>query len=308
MDDSNQQVQIRTKDGKAHTGILMNDRLGFQTNYSEKHSIPTNRITSVVVSPVTLDGRADLSHRWQTAPDDFFQDKFFGNGSAPEMVALIAGKYLRGDATGDTDERPPVSVSLGAFAIGIFEVTFAEYDRFCTDIRKDCPDDEGWGRGRRPVVNVSWNDAVAYTQWLSRKTRKNFRLPTDAEWEYASRAGSLTTYWWGDDAGLANANCEGCGSPWDGDKSALVGRFPANAFGLHDTAGNVFEWAADCWHDSFAEAPSNGAAIEKPDCGKRVIRGGAWSFPAKEIRSANRWRDFPTRRSDDTGFRVARDL
>jgi len=87
-----------------------------------------------------------------------------------------------------------------------------------------------------------------------------------------------------------------------------VGRFEPNPFGLHDTAGNVFEWVADCWHDKFSEAPNDGSALDKPSCGKRVIRGGAWSFPAHEIRSANRWRDFPSRRSDDTGFRVARDL
>ena len=107
---------------------------------------------------------------------------------------------------------------------------------------------------------------------------------------------------------MARANCEGCGSLWDGEKTAPVGRFSANAFGLHDTAGNVFEWVADCYHNTFEHAPANGAALDKPGCGKRVIRGGAWSFPPKEIRSANRWRDFPARRSDDTGFRVVREI
>ncbi len=195
------------------------------------------------------------------------------------------------------------------FAMGLYEVTFEEYDRFCSATGCDRPDDGEWGRGRHPVINVSWEEAVAYTKWLSEKTGHTYRLPTDAEWEYAAKGGTTTKFWWGDDVGVAKANCAQCGSIWDAEKTARVGKFPPNPYGLHDTAGNVFEWTADCYHSSFAEAPADGSPLEKePGCGKRVIRGGAWSFPPKEIRSTNRWRDFPTRRSDDTGFRVVREI
>ncbi len=307
-DENKQQVQVRLDNGQALIGTLLTDQFRFQTRYSQMAPVSASKIASVVFSPAIVDGKIDFYHRWNKPPENLLQDRMVDGDMAPEMVILNAGTFSRGDASGDTDEQPPTTISLSAFAIGVFEITFAEYDKFCIDIRKDCPDDEGWGRGRRPVVNVSWNDALAYTQWLSGKTRKAFRLPTDAEWEYASRAGSQTIYWWGDQPGLANANCEGCNSPWDGSKSAVVGKFPANPFGLHDSAGNVFEWVSDCWHDSYADAPADGSALEKTDCGKRVIRSGAWSFPEKEARSANRWRDFPSRRSDDTGFRIARDL
>ena len=228
----------------------------------------------------------------------------------PDLIALRGGAYVKGDSqgNGDVDEKPLITNKPKAFAIAIYETTFEEYDRFCDDTRRNKPDDSDWGRGQRPVINVSWEDAVAYTKWLSRKTRQNYRLPSDSEWEYAARAGSKTRYWWGNEVDKAKANCEGCGSLWDGEKTAYVGKFLPNNFGLHDTAGNVFEWVADCLQSSFAEAPIDGAPMDKPGCGKRIIRGGAWSFPAKEIRSANRWRDFPSRKSDDTGFRVVREL
>jgi len=235
-------------------------------------------------------------------------DKFRRGGEGPELVVLRGGRYLRGDPEGDNDERPPTPIRLEPFAIGLYEVTFEEYDRYCEITGCEKPDDQGWGRGLRPVINVSWEDAKAYTRWLSEQTGHVYRLPTDAEWEYAARAGTVSRFWWGDELEPGRANCEGCASVWDGEKTATVGRFPPNPFGLHDMAGNVWEWVEDCYHDSFAHAPNDGSAIDKPGCGKRVIRGGAWSFPEQEMRSANRWRDFPSRRSDDTGFRVVREL
>ncbi len=307
-DGNNNLVQIRSNKGQASTGNLLTKRIKIKTNYSTSLDIKTSSITSLLFTPNKHKGMTDFSHRWHTTPPILIQDTIIGGELAPEMILLSHGNYIRGDVNGDTDERLPVSVNIPSFAIGVFEVTFDQYDQYCIETQKECPDDEGWGRGNRPVVNVSWQDATAYTAWLSKKTGKNYRLPSDAEWEYAARSGNDDQFWWGDNVGTANANCEGCGSPWDGEKSAVVGKFPANDFGLHDTAGNVFEWVADCWHDDFSIAPTDGTAIEKPHCGKRVIRSGAWSFQAKEIRSANRWRDFPSRRSDDTGFRIARDL
>jgi formylglycine-generating enzyme required for sulfatase activity len=252
----------------------------------------------------------DFNPRRQQIPESLFRDRMVDGTPGPEMIALSGGEYLRGDSSGDgdNDEKPPRPVKPGPFAIGTFEVTFEEYDQFCDATGHPRPDDEGWGRGRRPVINVSWQDAKAFTDWLSSKTRQIYRLPSDAEWEYAARAGTRSRFWWGNEPGTARANCEGCGSLWDGEKTARVGKFRANPYGLHDTAGNVFEWVADCYHDSFANAPIDGSALDKPGCGKRVIRGGAWSFPPREIRSANRWRDFPSRHSDDTGFRIVREL
>ena len=201
-------------------------------------------------------------------------------------------------------EKPVHRVTIPSFYMGKCPVTQGLWKAVMGE--ENNPSD--FQGDERPVKNVSWNDALAYTEWLSRKSRQHYRLPTDAEWEYAARANSGTRFWWGEEAGQGRANCDGCGSLWDGEQSARVGRFPPNAFGLYDTAGNVFEWVQDCYDSSFADAPADGAALDKPGCGKRVIRGGAWSFPPEEIRSANRWRDFPTRHSDDTGFRIVREL
>ena len=301
-------MQITLVDGEIHQGQLIVDHFEVETSDGVTLKIPVETLSSVRFGVSTENGRADFSHRWEQPPPSLFQDAMVDGSLAPEMVIIQGREFVRGDARGDSDERPPTAVTPGTFAIGVFEVTFDEYDQFCATTNCNMPDDEGWGRGNNLVFNVSWQDAKAYTEWLSNKTHKRYRLPSDAEWEYAARAGTETKYWWGNETGVARANCEGCNSLWDGAQIAPVGKFAANSLGLHDTAGNVFEWVADCYHDSFANAPANGAPLEKPGCGKRVIRGGAWSFPPKEIRSANRWRDFPSRRSDDTGFRVAMDM
>lgn len=305
-------IQVTNMSGHVIQGQVPSTEVKFnlQNRYGQSLNVPVSQFSSITFKVNYLHNKPDFNFRRHPDTSRLFSDPQFDGRNGPEMLRLAGDKYLRGDmqGDGDNDEKPPVPVTTGPFAISVFEITFEQYDRFCIETSRSLPDDEGWGRAHRPVINVSWQDAVAYTQWLSDKTGKKYRLPTDAEWEYAARAGTDTRYWWGNETDRAHANCEGCGSLWDGEKTAPVGRFSPNAFGLHDTAGNVFEWVADCYHDSFADAPENGAALDKPDCGKRVIRGGAWSFPAREIRSANRWRDFPTRRSDDTGFRVARDL
>ena len=165
-------------------------------------------------------------------------------------------------------EGPQHSVAIPrAFAVGKYEVTFDEWDACVDDggCRGYKPIDKGWGRGKQPVINVTWEDAQAYIDWLSTKTGIAYRLPTEAEWEYVARAGSTKAYWWGDDVGRNNANCNGCGSQWDGKRTAPVGSFKANPFGLYDTAGNVFEWVQDCWHDSYKGTPPlNGSAWTKP--------------------------------------------
>jgi formylglycine-generating enzyme required for sulfatase activity len=194
-------------------------------------------------------------------------------------------------------------------------VTFAEYDRFAEATGREKPDDEGWGRGRRPVINVSWEDARDYAQWLAEQTDRPYRLPSEAEWEYAARAGTRTAYWWGGElreSGTVRANCDGCGSAWDNRRTAPVGSFAANPFGLHDSAGNVWEWVEDCWHDNYEGAPSDGSAWQEAkksgECALRVLRSGAWNFVPERLRSAFRDGFVVINRVNGFGFRLAQDL
>ena len=227
----------------------------------------------------------------------------------PEMVCISPGKFLMG-SDDYSSEQPIHEVIIGyEFEIGKYAVTFDEYDAFAEDTKRKSPSDEGWGRGKRPVINVSWRDAQDYAQWLSDKTGKRYRLPSEAEWEYASRAGTQTRYWWGDDIGKNNANCDGCGSQWDNRQTAPVGSFKANAFDLHDTVGNVWEWTQDCWHDNYTNAPIDGSAwLEKGggECDRRVVRGGSWDLNHQYLHSALRI----LINTDDAfrilGFRIAR--
>ncbi len=170
--------------------------------------------------------------------------------------------------------------------------------------------DEGWGKGSRPVINVSWEDAQAYVQWLSRKTGERYRLLSEAEWEYVARAGTSTRFSWGDgdptcSRGAWNgANFTSCTSY----RTEPVGYSAANAFGVHDLHGNVYEWVEDCYQDSYSGAPSDGSARTVSNCSRRVFRGGSWYDAPQILRSAYRIRNYPTVRFSDRGFRVARTL
>ena len=235
----------------------------------------------------------------------------------PEMVVVPAGSYRVGSPSyeqGRRDAEGPVhDVTIGApFAVGRYEVTFAEWDACARD--GGCPRGEGiaddwdWGRGRRPVIDVSWDEAKRYVQWLSRKTGKPYRLLSESEWEYAARAGTETAYSWGDEIGVNRANCRGCGSQWDFSKTAPVGSFGANAWGLHDMHGNVWEWVEDCWNDSYAGSPADGSAWLAGNCTERVLRGGSWNFEPSYLRAAYRFRFTTGNRNYFYGFRVARTL
>lgn len=209
--------------------------------------------------------------------------------NCPELVWLPPGEFVTGDSSAGGHARQPVSIGY-PLAVGRFEVTFAEWDACVAD--SGCrrrPQDSGWGRGWQPVINVSWSDAKQYVAWLARRTGKRYRLLSDAEWEYAARAGSEANYWWGNQIGRGEANCADCGSKWDGRQAAPVGRFAPNPFGLHDMHGNVSEWVED------AVSTEN-----------RIIRGGAWGDSAKSIRST--WRtSAPYDYLDNRiGFRIAR--
>jgi formylglycine-generating enzyme required for sulfatase activity/uncharacterized caspase-like protein len=225
----------------------------------------------------------------------------------PELVMIPAGHFLMGspDGQGESREHPQHRVDLAAFALGKYDVTFDEWDA-CVSAHgcSTKPSDEGWGRGRRPVIHVSWDDAQAYVRWLSGKTGHRYRLPSEAEWEYAARAGTTTAYYWGDDFG--QGHCAGCGSPYDGKQTAPVGSFPANAFGLHDMAGDVWQWVQDTYHESYTGAPANGRAWEEEGGRARVVRGGSWlDFDGPSVfRPA--YRDNDGGANFFLGFRVAR--
>jgi formylglycine-generating enzyme required for sulfatase activity len=237
----------------------------------------------------------------------------------PAMVVVRAGDFMLGSPTtengGDNEKdsnrrHHPVTIAR-PFAASKFEVTFADWDA-CVSVG-GCPResralDDGWGRGTRPVIYVSWDDAQQYVAWLSRMTGKPYRLLSEAEWEYAARAGSTTAYSWGDEIGKNNAVCRGCGSDWDGRQTAPVGSFAPNAFGLHDMRGNVSEWVEDCYHENYDETPNDGSAWTTPDCGSHLVRGGSWLNQPRFLRSANRNWDAAGNRSYDSGFRVARTL
>ena len=231
----------------------------------------------------------------------------------PEMVVIPAGEYRRG-CRSDCDEGllrqalPVQKVRVESFELSKYEVTFEEYDRF-TATRRPWADDEGWGRGRRPVINVSWEDAVVYTKWLSGQTGERYRLPSEAEWEYAARSGTKKKkYSWGNEIGRNRANCEGCGSRWDDRQTAPVGSFIANGWGLHDLHGNVWEWVQDCWNEDYYGSPKDGSAWESGDCSLRVLRGGSWDDNPRYLRSAIRFRITTSNRYYYNGFRVARTI
>jgi len=187
-------------------------------------------------------------------------------------------------------------------------VTFADWDA-CVAVG-GCPDvnDSGMGRGTKPVINVNWDDAVQYAAWLSKMTGKTYRLLSEAEWEYAARAGTTTAFFWGDEVGTANANCNGCDSQWDARETSPVESFKPNAFGLDDMAGNVWQWVQDCYHDDYSGSPTDGSAWTGGDCSRRVVRAGSWYLPPRSVRSAYRFRLNADNQIIFLGFRVGRTL
>ena len=231
-------------------------------------------------------------------------------GKAPEVVLLPGGTFQMGspESSAEFDERPRHSVKLRAFAIGVREVTVADYQKFVAATGRRPPRRNGGDAPNAPVTFVSWADAVAYTQWLSTVSGKRYRLPSEAEWEYAARGGVEKPYWWGLEVGDKRAHCMVCASGFDLRKPAAVGQFPPNPYGLHDTAGNVEEWVADCYVDSYRNAPVDGSAVEKTDCRQRVVRGGAFSSGPRGLRTAARNKFNPAGSNDSLGFRVVREI
>jgi formylglycine-generating enzyme required for sulfatase activity len=251
---------------------------------------------SVVAQKETPKGSLEPGEIFRDCPD------------CPELVVVPPGDFVMGSPD-IPYEKPERTITVPRpFGIGRREVTFAEWD-LCADAGacKYRPDDHGWGRGNLPVVNVSWDDAKLYVAWMSQKTGQRYRLPSEAEWEYAARAGTRTPFWWGKDIGTGRAQCDTCGSPTT-KRVVATGSFRPNGFGLYDTAGNAAEWVEDCWNDNYRNAPKDAVAWTSGDCRLRVLRGGNFTSKASEVRSAARFRYDEDVRYYANGFRVVRDL
>jgi len=224
----------------------------------------------------------------------------------PEMVVIPPGQFRMGDLHGGGMywEKPVLDVRIDySFAVGKYELTFAEWDACesgggCDKYRLI---DWDWGRGNRPAINMSWNDAKEYLTWLNQKTGLEYRLLSESEWEYVARGGTATQYSWGNSIGSGNANCSGCGSKWDTVKTSPVGSFQPNGFGLFDVHGNMWEWVEDCWHDSYSDTAGG-------ECRGRVLRGGSFVSGPRNLRAAARSWDPADYRLVSSGFRVARTL
>ena len=229
---------------------------------------------------------------------------------AEDMEVLPAGRYLMGDAEadfGDADERPAHLVSVHRFSIARHVVTFAQYDAYTDASGRPRTDDAGWGRGRQPLIHVSWEEAQAFIHWLDENSGLHYRLPSEAEWEYAARGGSKAHFPWGERyvAGLANGAGKAGADRYE--HAAPVGRFPANAWGLYDMVGNVEQWVADCYRESYVGAPTDGSAVDEERCAQRVRRGGSWGLAPWFLRVDYRNSAAPRTHSDAIGFRIARD-
>lgn len=249
----------------------------------------------------------------------------------PEMVVLPAGEFVQGSdktESGHLDEKPQHAVKLARpFAVSKYEATFAQWDACVADGKCPKADDGGFGRGKFPAVNVSWQDVKGYVAWLSAKSGKTYRLLTESEFEYAARAGTTTTWFWGGDSDKKKA-CEFANIHDEAGKkahpnyvwshvlcndgmaeNAEVGTYQPNPFGLHDMLGNVREWVEDCHQAGYAGAPDDGSVRKhEGQCEKRVVRGGGWLDGPSTARAAYRYSEVESMRNSQTGFRVARDL
>ena len=232
----------------------------------------------------------------------------------PEMVVVPAGKFMMGSPNKEdkrqSDEGPQQEIQIARpYAVSKFPVTFADWDR-CWSVG-GCPplSDSGFGRDKKPVINVSWHEAKRYVAWLSFMTGQQYRLLSESEWEYAARARSMTAYVWVEQFVRGSANCKDCGSKWDNQETSPVGSFASNAFGLYDMQGNVFHWLEDCYQDNLSEIPSDGAArTSSGDCNRRVGRGGSWDYFSDNLRSAYRGKGNVGIRNSRIEIRVARTL
>jgi len=313
--ESNIQLHLRVPPA---TGSVFSDAL--------THPLPPGfSIDSATAGNVTLNAAIN------TEPQSTIETEQASSVLEPTMVLIPSGEFLMGSTQREVeqrlafiDETPQHRVSIQAFYMSATEVTFAQYAAFANATGRDIPDDRGWGRGEHPVIDVSWHDATAYTRWLSQQTGKEYRLPSEAEWEYAARAGTTTAFSTGEclDANKANVRdtvvygqCKITGIYLK--QPVAVASYPPNVFGLFDMHGNVWEWTADCWDGNYNSAPTDGSArlgyekiadeeFDSYVCERRSVRGGSWGDEPLDARSAYRLRDNLNESSSLKGFRVAR--
>ena len=222
----------------------------------------------------------------------------------PEMVTLLGGKFAMG-SNNDPSERPIHQVDVKPFAIGKFPITVSQWNQCVA--AKAC-DYSATGKEDAPVTNVSWSDTQQFTEWLSRITQKKYRLPSEAEWEYAARAGTQTKYWWGDQLQSGMANCNGCNEAYDATQPMKAGSFKPNPFGLHDMGGGVSQWVTDCWHKNYQAAPVDGSPWLDAECSSHVVRSGSWKNDPSYVRPTSRDHYDTNARYPTHGFRVAQSL
>ena len=229
--------------------------------------------------------------------------------ACPLLIPVTPGNFMMGNETDDPSEKPVHHVTIGhPYALAKYVVTVAQWNA-CANAGA-CPrlSSESNAAPNAPVRDLSWDDAQQYVKWLSKVSGKPYRLPTEAEWEYAARGGTATRYWWGNEMRKGAANCKDCGPPWRVEAPDDVGSFPANPYGFYDMAGGVWEWVSDCWHNSYKNAPDDGRSWDEPNCQTRVIRGGSWRDGAGYMLSATRFKYDSSVRYNANGFRVARDM
>lgn len=243
---------------------------------------------------------AFLADRGQAETTPTYTDPITGM----EFVSIPGGTLRLGE--NQLGQSPEQEKTIEPFLLGRYEVTFDQYSKFCSSTGRLIPSDKGWGMGTRPVINVTWYEADAFTKWLSEKTERTFRLPTETEWEYAARGGVTTPYPWGETALPPHANCRNCGSEWDGKKTAPVGSFAPNSFGLYDVIGNVYEWCLDGTHigddSKSGESVLKGSISDAPPM--RVQRGGSFLEPLNGVSLSRRFKDRPDAVEPEYGFRV----
>jgi formylglycine-generating enzyme required for sulfatase activity len=235
----------------------------------------------------------------------------------PQMIVIPAGEFTMGSPPSEMQAEAQHRVTIShPFAVSKFTITFDQWAACLKDGGCDgyLPDDQGWGRGNRPVIDISWENAELYVDWLSHKTGKPYRLLSESEWEYAARAGTTTRFSTGDAILPSQANFDGSDdgsgpSEVNRQKTMPVGSFPSNGFGLYDMQGNVAQWVEDCWHNDYtAGVPTDGSAGLDGPCEGRVMRGGSWQDSQGELRSSARTGEFRRESSYTDGFRIARGL
>ncbi len=227
----------------------------------------------------------------------------------PNMIKITPKPYLMGSNYGDTDQKPPHKVKLKkAFAVSQHEITFNQYRYFSQSTKRKIPDDSGFGKGNRPVIHVSFHDALDYCLWLSQKLGRNFRLPTEAEWEYFARTIQKTTLGFKDLIGLGDANCEDCLYFWEDKETKPVASYEANSYNLYDTFGNVWEWTCSAYTRKYNGAEKRCISLGNINGKTIAVRGASWKSSKKILKAYVRYNNFPTYHSNDLGFRIVEDL